>query len=99
VCFIVAKVASGRAGHAEEEEEKLALEGQARRAPPARHHARHPGHTSSPSSSLDTAVSLPRCAAGRGVALVAAFQCRRLACSACSACLVAPRGGDGVGLW
>jgi len=90
VCFIVAKVASGRAGHAEEEEEKLALEGQLRRAPPARHHARHPGHTSSPSSSLDTAVSLPRCAAAaypRAVALVAAFQCRRLARSACSAWL------------
>ena len=63
---MVAKVASGRAEHAEqEEEEKLALEGPPRRSS-SRHHTRHLGHTSSPgSSSLDTAVSLPRCALAR----------------------------------
>ena len=62
VCLMVAKVASGRAEHAEgEEEEKLALEGPPRRSS-SRHHSRHLGNTSSPgSSSLDTAVSLPRC--------------------------------------
>ena len=62
VCLMVAKVASGRAAHAEgEEEEKLALEGPPRRSS-SRHHSRHLGNTSSPgSSSLDTAVSLPRC--------------------------------------
>ena len=63
---MVAKVASGRAEHAEgEEEEKLALEGPPRRSS-SRHHSRHLGNTSSPgSSSLDTAVSLPRCAPRR----------------------------------
>lgn len=61
VCLVVAKVASGRAE--QHSEEKLALEGhQQLRRGPSRHHSRHLGHTSSPSSSLDTAVSLPRCA-------------------------------------
>ena len=58
---MVAKVASGRAE--QHTEEKLALEGhQQLRRGPSRHHSRHLGHTSSPSSSLDTAVSLSRCA-------------------------------------
>ncbi|KAK9821320.1 hypothetical protein WJX81_001477 [Elliptochloris bilobata] len=62
VCLVVAKVASGRA---EQSEEKLALEGQLRRSS-SRHHSRHLGHTSSPnSSSLDTAVSLPRAASAQ----------------------------------
>lgn len=67
---MVAKVASGRAQHAEvEEEEKLALEGPPRRSS-SRHHSRHLGNTSSPgSSSLDTAVSLPRCAPTRTTCL------------------------------
>ncbi len=70
VCLVVAKVASGRAQHAEgEEEEKLALEGPPRRSS-SRHHSRHLGNTSSPgSSSLDTAVSLPRCASTRTTCL------------------------------